>query len=209
MNMRTMIHALAALTIALGLAACELYPLNMSKEEWVALTPVQQLDARYKQAEIDRERQKTEAAERRRKQAEELRLARMRQKRVDRIYAENSHREILQCAISKGWYGDRPGTPLAPVAFSIARSERGFVWFNQARGVIGKKFYVEYSDDGNRLTICQSDHKFDCAEIGGAQSAFASGVYIYPTDFKDVMWGNELLCGFGLGSSQFPRPVSQ
>ena len=209
MNVRTLIKTTLVLIVAIGVTGCTMYPLNMGEEEWFSLTADQQLEARYKQAEIDRERNKRQAEEHRRKEIEEARLAELRQKRVDRIYASNSYREILQCAISKGWYGDRPGTPLAPVAFSIARSERGFVWFNQARGVIGKKFYVEYSDDGNELTICQSVSKYDCAKIGGSRSSFRSRIYIYPTDFKDVMWGNEMLCGFELGSSQFPRPVSQ
>ncbi len=54
---------LSSVVCALLLTACTSYPLGMSEEQWLALTPEQQYDAQLKQAELDRQREARRLAE--------------------------------------------------------------------------------------------------------------------------------------------------
>ena len=169
----------------------------MTENEWYALTPQQQLDARYQQAEIDREKSRNRAEERRRKEADERRLADARQRRVDRLYAQDRFGDILRCSVAGGVFDFKPGwRRLAPVSFSVARGERGHIAFRALNGGKRKKVWVEYSDDGRVPKICHDEHHHECGYIGGSRRDFARGIHINPTDFEGVMNGNRIECGF-------------
>ncbi|WP_210772242.1 hypothetical protein [Pseudodesulfovibrio sp. zrk46] len=63
--------------VALLLAGCAHYPLNMTEEEWTRLSPQQQMDARERQARLDQERaieMEKVRLEQARKEAEQTRL---------------------------------------------------------------------------------------------------------------------------------------
>ena len=91
----------------------------------------------------------------------------------------------------------KPGwRQLAPVSFSVARGEQGHVMFRQLNGGKEKQVWVEYSDDGNALTICHDKNHYECAAIGGSQRDFSRCLHIYPSNFKGVMHSNQIDCGF-------------
>ena len=194
---RPTLSILVSFFVALCASGCTFYPLGMTENEWLTLTPQQHLDARYRQAEIDREKAVRRAEEQRRREAEERRIARARQRRVDRLYAENRHGDVLRCTIEGGVIDFKPGwRRLAPVSFIAARGEQGYVRFRQLNGGKQKNVWIEYSDDGRELKICHDKDHYECGHIGGSQRAFAQGVFLSPANFEGLMNGNQINCGY-------------
>lgn len=70
--MRTLIRFFFIVLVMTQLAACvAMYPLGMTEQEWNRLSPVQQLEAREKQAELDAQRRRERIAQQERKEREE------------------------------------------------------------------------------------------------------------------------------------------
>ncbi len=92
-------HALIAGLCALFLTGCfATYPLNLSEEEWEALSPEERLAAREKQAELDRAAAERRTAEAQAREAEAARqLAELEVRRREAGYGER-----LQCVMEQG-----------------------------------------------------------------------------------------------------------
>ena len=157
---------------ALLLSGCmSSYPLGMSEEEWVRLSPEQQLDARSRQAEIDQvERERR--AEAARLAAEQQRLEQ--QAREERI-RNAAPGDLVQCVLddAQGYYaGDwRAADPMGftlvlgfPETIALAEQDRS-----------SRQVQVHASFDGAQVELCRP-HRNDCTRLAATQNQLQRGV---------------------------------
>lgn len=92
---RFLFPILALLIMSLLVGCIARYPLGMTEEQWLTLTPEQQHEARMKQAEIDEARRKAREAEQARKAEEERRQAELRRQQEARQHEEDLKNGLL------------------------------------------------------------------------------------------------------------------
>lgn len=154
-----------------SLAACTIYPLGMSEDEWESLTPAQQMQARSKQAELDQ-------AERERR-AEVARIAAEREAKERAEYETRlqnaSYGEVVQCVVrdAEGHLGGS-WRPAAPAGFTLLRNYPTNVRFTEqgrpTRGVDGQATF-----DGSTVSLCRTNRK-ECGTLVATQNQFRDGV---------------------------------
>ena len=176
---RSMTRPIMLAAAALILAACSTHPLGMSKEEWVLLTPEQQMAARMKQADLNRAHaeRRTEQAAARRQRFAALEVAERR--RIEELYRSTRYGDVLECVVEGGVADFRRGwRSYTPVPFTLARGEIKSVKFSggDRRG----KFWAKYSADGLSMKLCYGKPKGRggrfCASINGQSQDFSSGI---------------------------------
>jgi hypothetical protein len=151
----------------------------MSKEEWVLLTPQQQMEARMKQADLNRanaERRAQQAAARRQRyaamEAEERR-------RIEELYRSSRYGDVLECVIHGGTarFHSREYA-YTPIPFTLARGEIKSVTL--AAGNRRGKFWAQYSPDGLSMNLCyrkpgRHGSRY-CVSVNGQSSEFSAGI---------------------------------
>jgi len=129
----------------------------MTENEWNALTPQQQYDARQQQASLDAIAAKERHEERTRQATikateEELRAARIRS-----IYESPQYGDIQDCLLNNLLVDYHPGWRQTPtVYFSIARSEEKHVNLRSDDGKRTSKLWLYYREDGSAMIACRS-----------------------------------------------------
>jgi len=192
---------ICSLTILL-LVGCATYPLDMTKEQWEALPPAQQAEARTKQAEIDAQKR----AERLARLEEERRLREQQQReaeeRLRAIYENPRYGDIIIVQIEGGEIGMGENRyPYQPVRFELARGETKFIDFvRQDRPTAFRELAMGLEQDasifyfgrGSRYTIripndgWQTGRTFHPPEVSDTQyGSGARNIRIY-IRFKDV-----------------------
>jgi len=167
----------AAMTLVL--AACTIYPLGMSKEEWTLLTPEQQLEARMKQADLNRAnaaRRAEQAAARRQKYAA---MEAAERRRIEELYEAARYGDVLECVVEGGTAGiGRGWRSYTPAPFTLARGEIKAVTLS-AGGRNGK-FWAQYSPDGLSMKLCYDNPRDRggryCASVNGQSAEFSAGI---------------------------------
>lgn len=190
--------AMAAL--ALALAACQSYPLGMSKEEWARLTPEQQMQARLKQAELDKanaQRRAQQYAARRQRLA--LQEARER-RRIETLYRSGEFGDVLECVLDRGLADFDPGwRPYEPVAFALVRGERKHVSLG-GNGRRTGRFWATLSPNGLEVSICNRQpagraSSKACATVIAGSTDYARGVR-RPITVEDGFKNSRLQCAY-------------
>jgi hypothetical protein len=161
------------------LAACASYPLGMSKEEWVLLTPEQQMEARMKQSDLNRanaERRAQQAAARRQRYAA---IEAAERRRIEEIYRSARYGDVLECVVEGGFADFRPGRrSYRPVPFTLARGEVKSV--SVSAGGRNGKFWAQYSSDGLSMNLCYRDPRRRgsryCVSVNGQSREFSAGI---------------------------------
>lgn len=181
------------LVAGLVAAGCKQIPLNISEAEWKKMTPAQKLEARKKQAEIDRalmeqirrEQAAAEAAER---------------KRVAQIYASGKYGSVLECSLSGGVADFKPGwRKYNAVGFEIVRDEKKKLPLTSADG---RTLTVHAQLQGsNTLKICTDELYLDSFRSGecGSFSAVSRDLEYGVTQrlsIKEIFNGAELRCAY-------------
>ena len=183
MNFRSAISRHTPRMVLLGamtllLAACASYPLGMSKEEWARLTPEQQMEARMKQADLNRanaERRAAQAEARRQRYAAAEAAER---RRLEEIYAASRYGDVLECVVEGGSADFHGWRTYTPVPFTLARGEVKSV--SLSGGNRKSSFWAQYSPDGLSMKICYGDPRKRggrfCAAINGQTADFSAGI---------------------------------
>lgn len=168
--------------VALLLAACgPVYPLGMSEAQWQQLTPEQQMQASYKQSEIDKERAlQRQIAEAERKRREERERAREEQ-RIRDLYRDHAYGTILECRLDDGQADFHPGwRKIAPTVFKVALAEEKQVTIRDDIGKRRSSVWAHFSRDGRVFTLCpwQSSDRGsrDCMQYRAKGQEFANGI---------------------------------
>jgi|GEM_PF-2867707 len=170
-------------------AACTRYPLGMSEEEWLRLTPEQQHEARLADAEL----RAAQAAQRAR-EAEAAALAE-RNRLID-LYQRAGHGDILWCELASAPGNERQYFDPDGVTLVSGESRRV--------GVSGSRF--AFSDTGVWLTLdrfgtvelCEEDAfdaepGFPCDRLSLGLSAFRDARSLV-IDSVDPLRGGTLAC---------------
>ncbi|MEQ9814159.1 MAG: hypothetical protein RLO50_15375 [Azospirillaceae bacterium] len=181
-------HLILLAMLALA-AACARYPLGMSEEEWLRLTPQQQHEARLADAELRR----AQAAQRAR-EAEAAALAE-RNRLID-LYQRAGYGDILWCEIAPAPGSDRQYFDPDGVTLVSGESRRV--------GVSGSRF--AFSDTGVWVTLdrfgavelCEEDAfddepGFPCDRLSMGLSAFRDDRSMV-IDSVDPLRGGRLTC---------------
>ena len=153
--------SLVLLFISLFALGCESYPMGMSKEEWVMLSPEQQAQLRQQQAAIDAENRRIAAEEEaRRRQIEADEQAR-RQAEIDHRYRHARYGDIVSVNIEGGLMNiDGKHRAFEPVAFDLVRGEaRTIVIHRDGKPSDTTSVVVRLSDDGRTFYFDDSSSK--------------------------------------------------
>lgn len=160
------------------LSGCASYPLGMSEQEWQALTPQQQLDAREKQSELDQKAAERRAAEARLEaEREAQQQAELAQRKANAAYGER-----VQCVLQnaeykegKSWYA------LEPVGFDLVVGEiqpLSLVHIKNKRTQYTRTAYAGFN--GQTVSICRyqsaNSHSADCVRMVGTTLDYQRGL---------------------------------
>jgi len=179
MNKISATLALAGLTLLL--AGCVVYPLGMTEEEWVLLTPAQKLEARSTQAELDEQESKRRAEKKAREDALKLERERANRAYVRRLYRDGRYGDFIQCIIKNPLVDFHPGWRKAePIAFTLAKREDKTIKIQGAKRSQETSIWVRFSNDGMRLKLCQYDQKEkpygQCDKVVASHRDFRRGI---------------------------------
>lgn len=147
--------------------------MDIPKEQWQAMAPSQQMEAREKQAELDKVREERRALEARNRQIEleneKAALALRRQ--------EAGPGERVQCVLSSAeaklasrWL------PIEPVAFDLVTGMGSVTEIQAKEDRRRSDVYADF--DGMKVRICpsQRSNEKDCAVAVATQSEYRRGV---------------------------------
>lgn len=188
--------------MALLLAACQTYPLGMSKAEWLRLTPEQQHEARMKQGEINKNRsqRRAHAAAARRAQAE------AENRRIQAMYESDRWGDVVECVVEGGMADFHPGwRRYKPTAFTLARGESKRITLRENGRKTGR-FFASYSGNGTDLRICYRDPRHggrQCANVPVSRRGFSHG-YARRITVRNVFRNAQLYCAYRPGEGM-PR----
>lgn len=191
--MDSSIKLICLLFITLFLYGCTFHPLGIPDDEWLLMTPEQQLQARVKQAEID------EAARLRRLEqiAEEEAAA----QRLVQLRSNAPLGDVVQCTFrdAKAKFGKGDWLPVQPTSFAIHRSEsdRSIHLPRQDRPSSSADVHVAF--DGLNVKVCRWYDR-DCATLAGTERAFKNG-YSQHIKVNGLMEGL-LYCSYPLSSQR-------
>ena len=154
----TSLFLLVALLFALG---CESYPMGMSKEEWVLLSPEQQAQARQQQAAIDAENRRIAAEEEARQRQIDADEHARRQAELEHRYSHARYGDIVSITVEGGqmkFSGDH--RTYEPVAFDLVRGESKTIVFRRDdKPKYTLSVVVRLSDDGRTFYFDDSSSK--------------------------------------------------
>lgn len=168
---KKLIQTLLMFSATLILAGCTTYPLNMSEDEWLQLTPAQQLEARERQAEIDQ-------AERKRR-AEAARLAAERERRETELRQERLRNaapgEVVQCVLqnSEGYFAGKWRTA-SPTGFTVVQGFPEQISIAQ-EGRQSRTVSAEARFEGASVDVCRPNRN-ECASLAATQNQLRRGV---------------------------------
>ena len=157
---------------ALLLSGCmSSYPLGMSKEEWVRLSPDQQLDARSRQAEMD-QAERVRRAEAARLAAEQQRLEQ--QAREERL-RNAAPGDLVQCVLddAEGYFAGDWRT-VTPTGFTLVRGYSEAITLSE-QDRSSRQVQVHASFDGTQVELCRP-HRNDCTRLAATQNQLQRGV---------------------------------
>jgi len=167
---------LALACLLFGLSGCmTTYPLGFSENEWLALTPQQQLDARQEQARLDADKRREEQARKER----EAEAKRHYQANIQKRYQTARYGDVVQCLLKDTVVDFKPGWRDAePVAFNLVKGEQKEIQLHSRPR--GKKtdLWVHLDDQGLNLSLCrdQSNNRRDtCSTIVATTQQFSRG----------------------------------
>ena len=173
--------------LAMLLIGCAQYPLGMSEDEFLALTPDQQLAARQQQAELDA----LAARERIARQEAEAR-------RIEALYAQAGPTDVVQCVLEDGeiaFWGNFKG--YQPTGFTLVRTEQRAVPVHSGYG--SRELYAGLSADGQTLSICDDDWSFPhghrCGQAAFLNRDLVTGIR-QPFAVTDTVDGATLRCAY-------------
>lgn len=165
---------LPLLLLLVALAGCgPSRPVGTSEEEWRRPTPAQRLEARRKQAELDRERRARWREERLRRERELERLAER--------YARARPEDFVTCVLEGGEvrFGEDWGR-YVPVEFTLLRGEERQIEVERRNGRDRKRIWVVFGERGNRVRLCsvrpERASGNECSNLVASPSAFRHGV---------------------------------
>ncbi|TVP88206.1 MAG: hypothetical protein EA348_11290 [Pseudomonadaceae bacterium] len=174
------------------------YPLGLSEEEWVRLSPEQQLDARSRQAEID-QAERARRAEAARLAAEQQRLEQ--QAREERL-RNAAPGDLVQCVLddAEGYFAGDWRTA-SPVGFSLVLGYREVIAVaEQDRS--SRQVLAHASFDGAQIELCRP-HRNECARLAATQNQLQRGVSRH-VQLDRVLRGR-LYCDMPRSSGYWPR----
>ncbi|WP_417830925.1 hypothetical protein [Terasakiella sp.] len=159
------------------------YPLGMSEEEWMRLSPDQQFQARSQQAEIDEqkrmEREARAEAERLRQTMEEQAY----QDRIDHNYRHARYGDVIQCVLEQSVIDFKPGwRDGEPVGFTLVRGEGKLIDIHSARDQKTTSLWVGLDDNGMTLRLCRKEptghmgNNKSCTDIVGTTRQYHRGL---------------------------------
>lgn len=155
------------------------YPLDIPEEKWKTMSEAQQLQARQKQAELDRAREKRRAAEARAREAEAIKW--LKAKEAARENA--SYGERVQCVLTDAQaYLWGKWRDIEPVALDLVKGMvLEFEIIESADNGIGyqEKGYAGF--DGQTLSLCSEKDRVQrnsatCARVLGTFEQYAKGL---------------------------------
>jgi len=139
--------------LAIVAAGCESYPLGMSKDEWVMLSPEQQADARQKQLAIDAEQRRVAAIEDANQQQAAAAEAARREAEIDDRYRHARFGDVVSVNIEGGTMKfEGKDRRYEEVAFDLIKGEtRAIVIHREDRHNTSINVVVRLGDDGRKL----------------------------------------------------------
>ncbi len=186
----------APIGLVLLLTAClQTYPLGMSEAQWKALSPQEQMQARVKQAELDR----IEAARRAEEQRREEKRKEAEKARIASLYASARYGDIIECAVEGGIADFHPGwKKYQRAVVSLVRGEIKEVSLRSESGSDTQEFWAALNHEGNTVKICDSEPSrgsSDCATVAGLTSDFSRGIR-QTVSLKEIFNSAEVLCAY-------------
>ena len=161
--------------VVLILSACSNYPLNMSEEEWQALTAEQQLAARQQQAELDEARALRRAREAEAKAAEAERAAlALQEARKHAAYGDN-----VQCVFSPVQaYLNSKWRTAEPLALDLVRGYEHPVTISEQSRYSRYSLHAVAYFDGQVVELCPeyTSNRHRCARLLANQVDYQRGV---------------------------------
>lgn len=168
------------------------YPLGMSEEEWVRLSPDQQFQARSQQARIDEqkrmEREARAEAERLRQTMEEQAY----QDRIDHSYRDARYGDVIQCVLEQSVIDFKPGwRDGEPVGFTLVRGEGKLIDIYSARDQKTTSLWVGLDDNGMTLRLCRKEptghsrSNTSCVDIVATTHQYRRGLH-HSFDHNDM-----------------------
>lgn len=151
------------------------YPLGFSEDEWLALSPQQQLDARQEQARLDADKRR-ETQARKDREAEALRQQKA---TVQKRYQTAQYGDVVQCILKNTVVDFKPGWRDAePVAFNLVKGEQKAIELHSRPS--GKKtdVWVTLDEQGLNLSLCRnqsSSRRDTCATLVATTQQFSQG----------------------------------
>lgn len=164
--------------LVIGVTACGArYPLNIPEEQWVLMSPQQQLDARSQQAALDKAAHERRVAEARAREAEALKeAAELDQRRRNAEYGER-----VQCILDPAEVYVRGRWEAArPVALDLVSGFADEMEAIDSRGHYGQSFYASF--DGQTVRVCRSANAVqrrsvgECAEMIATRQQYERGI---------------------------------
>ncbi|WP_052063732.1 hypothetical protein [Nitrincola sp. A-D6] len=161
-----------------GLSACAAhYPLGIPEEQWVLLTPQQQLDARSQQVALNQASQARREAEARAREAEAIKAAaELDQRRRDAGYGER-----VQCILesAEGYIRGR-WEPVRPLAMDLVSGYPVEITLSDTRNRYQQDLYAGF--DGQVVRLCRSPRALqwsansECIEMAATRQQLQRGV---------------------------------
>ena len=161
--------------LALMLGGCggmlaERYPLGMTEQEWHALTPAQQLDARERQQQLDMEaRAQREAAEQ-----ERALIALEEQRLLEQRRASAGYGERVQCVVddAQGYIASK-WRSVEPAGADLIVGEQVQLFLSR-KGSNQRGTRALISFDGQTVELCDTRGR-DCARLVSTTRGFDRG----------------------------------
>jgi predicted small lipoprotein YifL len=174
LNINSVTFKRVLLVLLLGsLSACAArYPLGIPEEQWVLLTPQQQLDARSQQAALDQASQARREAEARAREAEAIKeAAELDQRRRDAGYGER-----VQCILesAEGYIRGR-WEPVRPLAMDLVSGYPIELTLSDTRNRYQQSMYAGF--DGQVVRLCRSTN--NCVEMAATRQQLQRGISQY------------------------------
>lgn len=173
------VRSLAALFLMLSLSGCaaltdwlpKSYPLDMSEQEWLGLSPEQQLQARERQKQLEIEaRAQREQARLLEQELEMRRAAELAERRAEAGYGER-----VQCLLepAQGYLGGK-WRDLQPAALDLLIGEQ--VTLSLSEGGSGyRTLDLQAEFDGQTVLLCRSGRRA-CDRLVSTSRGFDRGV---------------------------------
>lgn len=194
------------------LAACmPRYPLDMTEEEWRALSPEQQVEARLREAELQRQREARWRAEKERRAAEARLRALQEARRIEERYRTAPLDEFLICSIEPGEarFGEDWG-PFFATNFTILRGEARTFELVRTNGRDRLPVTALFYENGRRLRLCAGrspfGHKKACVNLRAQPDTFRSGVRKI-LEARKLFRGAKLFCRRPKARPAAPSPI--